>query len=83
VSVRPSDASHHALVEASLTALDRVLKSGAASRDSAFDLLSSDAFITYAFEAAADEPEVVSARAEAAMRRISDRAVTFLDRTQS
>jgi hypothetical protein len=80
---RASDASHHALVEASLVALDRVLKSGAASRDSAFDLLSSDAFITYAFEAAADEPEVVSQRAEAAMRRISDRAVTFLDGSDS
>jgi hypothetical protein len=76
---RSSDASHHALVEASLVALDRVLTSGAASRDSAFDLLSSDAFITYAFEAAADEPDVVSQRADAAMRRISDRAVEFLD----
>src|SRR5690349_6351280 len=70
------------LVAAAERALVRVLAAGAASRDVAIDLLASDAFVTYAFQAAADDPASVAERADAAMRRISDRAVTYLDRNQ-
>jgi len=37
----------------------------------ALDLLAADACVTWAFEAAADEPETLGARAEAAMQRIA------------
>ena len=61
-----------ALLAAGETALARVLAAeGGAGRETALDLLAADAFVTYAFEAAADEPGTVSARAEAAMLLIS------------
>ncbi|MDA1082537.1 MAG: hypothetical protein O2973_12880 [Gemmatimonadetes bacterium] len=62
------------LISACEEAFARVLDSGAASRESAFDLLSADAFVTYAFEAAADEPATIAERADAAMRCVSDLA---------
>jgi hypothetical protein len=43
-----------------------------APRETALDLLAADACVTWAFEAAADEPGTVGARAEAAMRRIAE-----------
>jgi hypothetical protein len=66
------------LVAVGIQSLDRVLLSGASDRDSALDLLSSDAFVTYAFEAAADEPETVTARADEAMKKISRQAEKYL-----
>jgi hypothetical protein len=66
------------LVAVGILSLGRVLDAGAASRDSALDLLSSDAFVTYAFEAAADEPATVAERAGDAMRRISLQAEKYL-----
>lgn len=68
-------------------ALERVLKQGHSPRSAhgsdhhttANELLAADAFVTWGFEAAADEPETISARADAAMRRISDCAVPFLE----
>jgi hypothetical protein len=42
-----------------------------AGRESALDLLTVDALVTYAFEAASDDPARLSARAEDAMRRLS------------
>ena len=80
---RVPQAATDALIAATDASLARVLDSGAASRDSALDLLSADAFITYAFEAAADEPGSVAAHADAAMRQISYRAVTYLDKSSS
>jgi hypothetical protein len=59
-------------------ALDRVLAAKEGTRGVAFDLLAADAFVTYAFESAADEPSTVSARADDAMRRISKQAEPFL-----
>ncbi len=41
------------------------------TRDHALDLLAADALVTYAFEAAADDPERLVARADAAMRDIA------------
>jgi hypothetical protein len=41
------------------------------TRAQALDVLGADALVTYAFEAAADEPEQFIERADAAMRRIA------------
>jgi hypothetical protein len=51
--------------------LERLLEDDCASRGSALDLLVADALVTYAFEAAADEPTVLEARATAAMLEIA------------
>ena len=66
------------LVGAGVASFGRVLGSGATSRNSALDLLSADAFVTYAFEAAADEPETIAARAVSAMRQVSELATAQL-----
>ena len=60
-------------------ALTRVLATGADKREMARELLAADAFVTFAFEAAANEPATIAAKADAAMRRISDRAVQYLN----
>ena len=59
--------------------LVRVLAAGTARPEMARELLAADAFVTYAFEAAANEPDTISARADAAMRRISASSVRYLD----
>ena len=41
------------------------------ARDAALDLLAADACVTWAFEAAADDPSIIGARAEDAMRRLA------------
>ena len=43
-------------------------------RESASDLLAADALVTYAFEAAGQEPATLVSRAEGAMRRIATMA---------
>ena len=50
--------------------LDELLATGSTSRGSALDLLAVDALVTYAFQAAADSPERLEARAARAMARI-------------
>ena len=67
------------LMSACDAALVRVLASGATERETARELLAADAFVTFAFEAAANEPSTIAARADAAMRRISGSSVHFLD----
>lgn len=47
------------------------LASDTTSRDSALDLLAVDALVTYAFEAAADQPELLVQRAASAMQRVA------------
>jgi hypothetical protein len=42
-----------------------------AGRESALDLLTVDALVTYAFEATSEDPDSLSARAEAAMTRLA------------
>lgn len=63
------------VTEACLAAGERVaselLQNNLTTRDSALDLLAADALVTYAFEAAADAPDAVAARATDAMRRIA------------
>jgi len=63
--------AHERLLAAGERLLGELLARGATGRDGALDLLVADALVTYAFEAAADAPEHVAARADAAMRRLS------------
>jgi hypothetical protein len=48
-----------------------LLRRGSATRESALDLLTADALVTYAFEAAAEWPAGLGARASDAMMRIA------------
>ena len=57
-----------------------VAATGRSHRASALrELLAADAFVTWAFEAAANDPATLTARADAAMRAISARAVPYLE----
>jgi len=64
--------------DACLSAGERVvaslLRENATSRDTAIDLLAADALVTYAFEAASDQPAELSSRASEAMKRIASLA---------
>jgi len=66
-------------VEVCLAAGERllaaVLASEDASRECALDLLTADALVTYAFEAASDRPGELAARASRAMTRIASLGV--------
>lgn len=63
-----------ALLRAGERLLANVLAESAAGREVALDLLAADACVTWAFEAAADEPGSLPARAEQAMSRIAELA---------
>lgn len=64
--------------DASLAAAERLVAdavaAGCRSRAQAIVLLAADALVTYAFEAAADEPEALGERAAAAVRRFASLA---------
>ncbi len=66
-----AEAVSDALVREGHTLLATILGTGSTQRDAALDLLTADALLTYAFEAAADDPETLDARASAAMRAMS------------
>jgi hypothetical protein len=66
------------LVDAAERVLARLLREGCATRQSALDLLAADAMATYAFEAAADEPERMTERTDRAMLRIAALAETLV-----
>ena len=55
-------AAADALLDASARAMAGVLGDGCLTRESGLDLLAVDALVTYAFEAAADDPEQLDAR---------------------
>jgi hypothetical protein len=59
------------LVDSSEAAMRRLLGDGCLTRESALDLLAVDALVTYAFEAAADEPAAIEDRAQRALARIA------------
>ena len=48
-----------------------LLRNDSTSRESALDLLTADALVTYAFEAAGEDASSIDAHAALAMRRIS------------
>lgn len=66
-----------AFIAASELLLRRVLEGGAVARASALDLLAADACVTWAFEAAADEPATIAGRAQCAASGIADIAAPF------
>jgi len=51
--------------------LATILASGSTQRDAALDLLTADALVTYAFEAAASDPSTLDVQAASAMRAIA------------
>jgi len=59
------------LLSAGQTLLRTILGSGSTQRDAALDLLTADALVTYAFEAAAGSPESLDDQAATAMRAIA------------
>lgn len=70
-----SGARHDAaprLLAAAEVLLARLLRDGCATRDAAHDLLTADALVTYAFEAASEtDPASLGESAASAMRRIA------------
>ena len=58
-------------LDAALTLVDSILCDGSGSRTGAITLLAADALVTYAFEAAAEEPDRLEALAAEAMIRIA------------
>jgi uncharacterized membrane protein len=74
LGARLSDGSEHTFESALETAeslLAELIALGCAQRSRALDLLAVDALVTYAFEAAAESPDTLSARATAAMAEIA------------
>lgn len=68
---RPVAEVPEACLEAGERLLDELLTSGSTTRSTALDLLAVDALITYAFQAAADDPARLEERAARAMKRIA------------
>ena len=60
-----------ACLDAGEKLLGDLLASGSTSRATALDLLAVDSLVTYAFQAAADDPAQLDARAERALSRIA------------
>ena len=58
-------------LDAALTLVGSILCDGDASRGGAVTLLAADALVTYAFEAAAEDPDRLDALAADAMHRIA------------
>ena len=61
-------------VDAAEALLRDLLARPSAGRESALDLLAVDALVTYAFEAAADQPDLLEHRANAAARALANTA---------
>jgi hypothetical protein len=66
-----------AFIAASEHLLRRVLVGGAVARENALDLLAADACVTWAFEAAADDPRSLAAFAESSTKGIALIAAEF------
>ncbi len=67
----PDAVSADVLLDAGEQLLRTLLEADHLTRNAAVDLLTADALVTYAFEAAADEPERIQARAQVAMARLA------------
>lgn len=66
-----SSSAYDAVLSTAETLLSELMAIDCAGRDRALDLLAVDAMVTYAFEAAAESPDTLSARAAAAMTAIA------------
>jgi ABC-type branched-subunit amino acid transport system substrate-binding protein len=74
LGARLSDDSAHAydaVLAVAESLLAELLALDCAQRDRALDLLAVDALVTYAFEAAAESPDTLAARASSAMSEIA------------
>jgi hypothetical protein len=60
-----------ALLDAATVSMADVLRGGCLTRSAGFDLLAVDALVTYAFEAAADDPQQLDTITGSAMARIA------------
>jgi hypothetical protein len=58
-------------LDVAVASLERLLREGSEARDAALDLLSADALVTYAFELACDEPDLLDGRASTALARLA------------
>jgi hypothetical protein len=67
----PAQQVPEACLDAGEKLLEALLASGSTSRATALDLLAVDALITYAFQAAADDPALIDVRAARALARIA------------
>jgi hypothetical protein len=62
--------THAALLDAARSLLSATPGCESPERSAALDLLAADALVTYAFEIAAEDPEVIDALADSAMREL-------------
>lgn len=76
----PVEHGPDAYLAAAEALLAGLLRDGCDARESALDLLVADALVTYAFEAAGEEPARLAERASTAMRRIASLAGAAGDR---
>ena len=67
----PSEEIPEVFLEKGESLVAGLLQSNSTARHSALDLLTADALVTYAFEAASETPSAIEARASAAMTRIA------------
>jgi hypothetical protein len=67
----PDAAIADRLLDAAEVAMRALLPDGCLTRESALELLAVDALVTYAFEAAADDPDALERRAADALARIA------------
>ena len=72
---RSADEASMACLDATEELLRELLSRPSAGRESALDLLTVDALVTYAFEAASGTPESLDAHATDAMRRFASLAL--------
>ena len=72
--VSDSSAPARTLIESSRAALGKLLPHGCLDRKDAVELLAVDALVTYAFEAAAEDPESLQQLAQEAMKTFSSLA---------
>ena len=73
-----ADVEHgDALIAVAESAMTELLRDGCLTRESALDLLAVDALVTYAFEAAADDPDTLDARTTRALSRIAALAAPY------
>jgi hypothetical protein len=68
---QPASDAASVTVAAAEELLRELLSRSTAGRESALDLLTVDALVTYAFEAAATDPSSLAARADDAMTRLA------------
>jgi hypothetical protein len=71
-----ASSAHETVLSTAESLLADLLSVECTTRDRALDLLTVDALVTYAFEAAAESPAALSARAASAMSAIAALATT-------